>query len=117
MRIDALFVDKQAIFTVTALMHSVTAVMNSATLHKTALTRFLPQEHHATKTGLVPGHDTPTFEGTHHNPPNIDTDMGGISTNHNHTAIPTATGAAAVTEGTHCAPHQPLHQLLLPFSQ
>ena len=58
MMIDALFVDKQVILAATALMCSVTAAMNSATLHKTAPTRFLPQEHHATKTGLVPGHIT-----------------------------------------------------------
>ena len=33
------------------------------------------------------------------------TDIGDTSTNHNHTAIPTVTGAAAVAEGTHCIPH------------
>ena len=33
------------------------------------------------------------------------TDMGDISTNHNHAAIPTMTGAAAVTEGTHHTTH------------
>ena len=31
--------------------------------------------------------------------------MGEISTNHNHAAIPNTTGAAAVTEGTHHAPN------------
>ena len=33
------------------------------------------------------------------------TDMGDIPTYHNHAAIPTITGATAVTEGTHYAPH------------
>ena len=33
--------------------------------------------------------------------PHIDTDMGDISSDHNHTTIPTMTRAAAVTEGTH----------------
>ena len=53
-------------FVTTAPVHSITAVMNLATLHKTAPTRFLPQEHHATKTGLIPGHDTPTPKGRDH---------------------------------------------------
>ena len=98
--IDALFLDRQAILATTAPMCSVTAVMNLATLHKTTPTRFLPQENHATKTGLIPGHNTCTPKATDHNPLTIDTDIGGISTNHKHTADPTVTGAAAVTEGT-----------------
>ena len=57
---DALFVDRQAIFANTAPMCSVTAAMNFATLHKTVPTRFLPKKHHATKTGLIQGHDTPS---------------------------------------------------------
>ena len=32
--------------------------------------------------------------------------MGNISTSHNHATIPTMSGAAAVTEGMHCAPHR-----------
>ena len=60
MIIDALSLDEQVIFAATALMCSVTAAMNLATLHKTALTRFLPQEHLATKTGLVQDHSIPT---------------------------------------------------------
>ena len=75
--------------------------MNSAALHKTASMKFLPQEHHATKTGLIPGHDTPTSKGTDHTLPTIGTEMGDISTSHNHATIPTATGETAVTEGTH----------------
>ena len=100
MRIDALFVDKWAIMATTASMYSDTAAMNSATFHKTVPTRLLPQEHHATKTGIVPGHNTQTTKGTDQNPPTIDTDIEGISTDHNHTSIPTMTGAAAATEGT-----------------
>ena len=83
-------------------VHSVTAVMNLATLYKTAPTRFLPQEHHITKTGLIQGHDTPTPKG--HTSPTVGTDMGDISTNHNHTTNPTVARAAAVPEGTHCPP-------------
>ena len=102
---DALFVDEHVILATTALMCSVTAMMNSATLHKTAPPRFLHQEHHATMTGLIPGHDTSTPKGTSHNSPTMGTDMGDISANHNHIFIPTMTRAAAVTEGTHCTPH------------
>ena len=51
--IDVLFVNEWVILAATALMHSVTAVVNLATLHRTATTRFLSQEHHATKTDLI----------------------------------------------------------------
>ena len=103
--IYALFTDKQVILATTALMHSVTAVMNLATLQKTAPARFLPQEHQAIKTDLIPGHNTPITKGTDHTPPTMGTDMGNISTDHNHAVITTVTGAAAVTEGTHYTPH------------
>ena len=56
------------------------------------------------RTGPIQGHNKPTPKGTDHNPL-IDTDMGGISMDHNHIANPTMTGAAAVTEGMHNAPH------------
>ena len=56
MMIDALFVDEWVILAATAPMHSVNATL--ATLHKTAPTRFLCQEHYVTNTGLIPGHDT-----------------------------------------------------------
>ena len=69
MMIDALFVDEWVILVATVLMHSVTVAMNLATLHKTAQTRFLHQEHHATKTGFIPGHDTATPGGTDHTAP------------------------------------------------
>ena len=69
---------EQVILAAIALMHSVTAAMNLATLHKTAPTRFLPEEHHASKTVLVPGHDLPGPKGTDHNPPTMGTDMGDI---------------------------------------
>ena len=105
MMIDALFVDEQIILAATVPMCSVTAAMNLATLHKTAPTRFLPQECQATKTGIIPGHNTPTPEGTGHTPPTMDADMGDISAGHSHTAISTMTGAAAVTEGKHYTPH------------
>ena len=102
---DGYFVDRQAILAATDPMCSVIAAMNLATLHKTAPTRFLSQEHHSTKIGLILGHDTLTPEGTDQNLLTIDTDMGDISTNLNHTANSTVTGAAAVTEDTHCTPH------------
>ena len=88
-----------------ALIHSVTAVMNSANLHKTAQTGFLHQDHHVTKTDLVPGLNTPTPKGTDNTPPTMGTDMGEILANNNHTTILTATGTAAATEGTHHVPH------------
>ena len=74
-------------------------------MYKTVPTKFLPQQHHSTRTGLVPGHGTPTHRGTDHTPPTMDTDMAGISTSHNHTQIPTMTGVAAVTGGTHHTLH------------
>ena len=46
MIIGVFFVDEQVILATTAPIYSVTAGMNSATLHKTAPTRFLTQEHH-----------------------------------------------------------------------
>ena len=46
-------VDGSVILAINALMYSVMAVMNLATLHGTFPTRFLPQEHHATKTDLI----------------------------------------------------------------
>ena len=64
-----------------------------------------PSGNHATKRGLIQGHDTPTPKGTDHIPPTMGTDMGDISTDHNHAAIPTTTGAVAVPEGTHHAPY------------
>ena len=38
-------------------------------------------------------------------PPTMGTDMGDISSDQNHTAIPTVKRAAAFMEGTHCFPH------------
>ena len=54
---------------------------------------------------LLQGIDIPILEGTDHTPPTMLTDMGNISTSHNHTAVPTTTGAAAVSKDTHHAPH------------
>ena len=79
---------------------SVTDAVNLAILHRTAPTRFLPQEHYTTETGLIQGHDISTWKGTDHTPPTMSTNIGDNSTNHNHAAIPTMTGAAAVPEGT-----------------
>ena len=47
----------------------------------------------------------PSPKGTDHNPPTIDREIGGISTDHNYIIYPTMTGVAAVMEGTHYAPH------------
>ena len=98
-------VDEQVILAATTPICSVTAMMNSGTLPRTTLTIFLPQKHHATKTDLIQSIDKPTPKGTNHTPPTMVTDMGDISTNHNHTSIPTMTGTPAVSEGTHCTPH------------
>ena len=103
MMIDV-FVDEWVILTTTVPMHSVTAAMNLATLHRAAPTRFLPQEHHVTKTDFNQGINIPTPKGTDHTPPIRVLDMGDLSANHNPTAIPTMTGVA-VSEGIHQAPH------------
>ena len=66
--ISVLAVDKQVILAATALMPSVMAVMNLATLPRTAPTRFLHQEHHATMADLVQGIDTPKTGGIGHTP-------------------------------------------------
>ena len=117
MIIDALFLNRHAILAATSPMHSVTAVINLATLHKTSPIRFIPQEHHVTWTDLIPGDDTPTSKDIYHNLPTMDTDMGGISTDHN--CIPNSTvsraAAAVATEGIHCAPIQTPQQLVVPF--
>ena len=84
---DRCFVDVQVILAATGPMHSVTAVMNLATLHKTFPTRFLCQEHHTTKKGLIQYHNTPTCKKTDHTALTMGTDMGDISTNHNHAAV------------------------------
>ena len=58
----------------------------------------------------------PHPKGTDHTPPTMGADMGDISTDHNPPAIPTTTGAA-VSEGTHQAPHPgstPVHATLQP---
>ena len=80
------------------------SAMNLATLYRTILTRFQPQEHHTTRTDLIQGINIPIPKGTDHIPPTMFTDMGDISTDHNPIAIPTTTGAA-VSEGTHHVPH------------
>ena len=85
-------------------MHSVTAVMNLAIFHMAAPARFFHEEHHATKTDLIQGIDIPTPRGTDHTPSTMVIDMGDMSTNHNPTAYPTMTGAAA-SEGKHHTLH------------
>ena len=101
--IDVLFVDAQVILTATALMPSVMAVMNLATLHRTAPTRFLPQEHHITKTVLIQDIDTPTTKGTDHTLI-IVPDKGDISADHSPATVSTMR-EATVLDGT---PHAPL---------
>ena len=85
-------------FATTALMPIVMAVMNLVTLHRTAPSRILHQEHHDTKTDLIQGIDTPITEGTDHTPIMVP-DIGDISAGHSPAAIPTVT-EAAVLEGT-----------------
>ena len=95
--------DEKIILATTALMPSVTTVMNLVTLCRTAPTRFIPQEHHATKTDLNQGIEIPTPKGTDHTPPLMVTNMADISTDLNSSTILTMTGATG-SEGTHCAP-------------
>ena len=78
--------------------------MNLATLHRTVPTRFLPQEHHATRTDLIQGINISTPKGTDHTPPILVPDMGDISAGHSPATIPTVT-KATVLEGTPCTPH------------
>ena len=102
--IDVFFVDEWVTLATTALMPSVIAVMNLATLHRTVPTRFLPQEHHTTKTDLFQGIDIPTPVGTDHTPPIMVPYMGDILAGHSPKDIPTVT-ETAVWEGTHLTPH------------
>ena len=102
--IDVLFVDEQEILAATALMSSAIAVMNLATLHRTAPTRFLPQEHHTTETDLVQGINILTPKGTDHTLFIMVPGMGDISAGSSPISIPTMT-EAAVSEGTSHAPH------------
>ena len=102
--IDVLFVEEQVILATTAQMPSFMAVMNLATLHRTTLPRFLPQEHHATKTDLIQGINIPTLKGTDHTPPIMVPDIGDILSGHSSATIPT-TREAAVSEGTPHTPH------------
>ena len=88
MMTDVFFVDEWVILDTTAPVHGVTTAVSSATLQRTTASRFLGQEHHATKTGLVQGSDTPTPKGTDHTPSTMGTYMGDTLTDHNHTAIP-----------------------------
>ena len=94
MMIDVLFVDEQVTLATTAPVHSVTAAVNLATLQITAPTRFIPQIHHATRTDFIQGINIPTFKGTDNTPHTMVTDIGDISTDHNHATISTKTGAA-----------------------
>ena len=80
------------------------AVMTFATLHRTTPTRFLPQEHHTTKTDLVQGINIPTSKGTDHTPPIMVPDIGDILAGYSPTTIKTMT-EAAISEGTPPAPH------------
>ena len=101
--IYVLFMEVQVILADSALMPSVMAVMNLSTLCRTAPARFLPQEHHGTKTDLIQGINTSTTEGTDHTPIMVP-DIGDISPGHSPAAVLTLT-EAAVLEGI---PHTPL---------
>ena len=89
-----MFVDEWVILATTAPLCSVTAVMNLVTLHRTAPRRFLPQEHHSTKTDLNEGINIPTPKETDHTLPIMFPDMGDISAGHNPATILTVIGAA-----------------------
>ena len=91
MMIHVLFMDEQVILATTTLMCSVTAVMNFPTFHRTAQTL-----HHQERS--LQGINIPTLKGTDHIPIIMVTDMGDISTSHNHITAPILTGATAVSE-------------------
>ena len=93
--INVLSMVKQVISATTALMPSVMAVMNLATLPRTALTRFLHQEHHATMADVIQCINTSTTRGTDHTPIMVP-DIGDISAGNSHTLIPNATEAAVL---------------------
>ena len=118
---NVLSVDEQVILATTALMPSVIAVMNLATLPRTAPTRFLYQECHATMADLTQGIDKPTTRGTDHTPI-IAPDIGYISAGYSPTLIPTVTEAAVLvcTHNTplaanHAAP-QPMDVLIILYA-
>ena len=102
--VDVLFLNEWVILTATAPMHSITNVMNLATFHRTDPTRFLPQEHQATKTNLIQGINIPTSEGTDHTQNIMVSYMGDIVAGHSPITIPTMTEAAD-SEGTPQTPH------------
>ena len=103
--IDVLFVDAQVMLAATDLMPSVMAAMNLASLCSTTPTRFLLQEHNATKKDLIQGIHTHTHttKRTDHTPIMVP-DIGDISAGHSPTDFPTMT-EAKVLEGI---PHAPL---------
>ena len=88
--IDVFLWMKQVILIATALMPSVMVVMNLTTLHRTAPTRFCPQECHTTKTDLTQGINTPTIEGRDHTSIMVP-DIGDISAGHSPTTDSTMT--------------------------
>ena len=112
--ICVLFVNVQVIFAATALMPSAMAMLNMAILHRTAPTRFLHQKHHATKTDLVQGIDTPPTKGTDHISLMVP-DIGDILADHSPTTSPTTT-ETAVLEGTLYAPLLATAVIVPPFS-
>ena len=95
----------RSFFAATTSMCSVTAVVKSDTLHKTVPTSFLPQEHHTTRKGLIPGHNTPTPKESDHSPPTMGTNMGDISTDHKQTTILiTRGGSSSYRRNISCSP-------------
>ena len=90
---DALFVYEQVILAATVLMPSVMGVMNLATLPRTAPTRFLYQECHATMADLIQGINKPTAKGTDHTLFMV-LDIKDISAGHSPTPILTMTEEA-----------------------
>ena len=60
-------------------LSSIMAVMTLDTLHRTSPARFLPQEHHDTKTDLIQVINIPTSKGTDDTPLIMVQDMGDIS--------------------------------------
>ena len=101
---DVLFVDEHVILATNAPVPSAVAVRNFIPLHRPAPTRFLLQEHHATKIDLIQGINIPTPKGTDNTPHIMAPDIKDISAGHSPAAITTAT-KAAVSEDTLHIPH------------
>ena len=122
--ISVLSVDEQVILAATALMPIIIALMNFDTLPRTAPTRFLHKEHHATMADLIQGINTLTTGGTDH-ASIMGPDIGDITADHSPAPTHTVTEAAAVEDTlctllpattAACATLQPMDATVTPYA-